>query len=149
MTPVVQLNLADLALNPLGSLPPVLVQIWGNLHRGGTEASEFTRIIPLATTHGNAPDPNYRTTSNPVLGFEREGSIGDVIVPNERWRFSLGQRYFAHMMDIFEEESLPENMVQSRDKILMSIERLDECIDDDHFLALDGGFFWRTDDVLS
>lgn len=51
MSPLVQLNLAELDLSLVGRFPPVLVQVWGD----GT--SVWSRTIPLESIEGHAPAP--------------------------------------------------------------------------------------------
>lgn len=51
MSPLVQLNLAELDLSLLGRFPPVLVQVWGD------EMDTWTRTIPLESIDGHEPAP--------------------------------------------------------------------------------------------
>lgn len=141
MSPVLQLNLAELPLCPLGKFPPILYQVWGAISPDGLRAKEVSRAIPLHVIAKCKPSSALFQPNNTVLGFDREGSVGDMITPDGAWRFSLGQSYFASMSDVFDIRDLPDDYIQDANDIEEQVAALDVLIDEDYFLFLDGGFF--------
>ena len=141
MSPVIQLNLDELPLGPLGALPPVLFQVWGAVLPEGSQAKEVSRAIPLNVIKGCNPSSALLEPNNPALGFERKGSVGDLIMPVENWRFSLGQSYFAEMLDVFNKDDLPEELLEDAGAIEEQVAELDSMIDENDFMNDDGGFF--------
>lgn len=114
MSPLLQLNFGELDVGPLGSFPPVLLQVWGitssDYYGVDQQIHTFDRVIPLADIASSDPDWNYKPWSNEVLGYccedfpdEAAGTAptdlewydgkqtGERIGPNGDWNFSLGQ----------------------------------------------------------
>lgn len=99
LSPLFQLNLAELDLSSVAAFPPVLIQGWGD------EIEFFTRAIPLAKVEGRVPSsqtPEWRQEHLCYLGNNR-GSLGSKITTGSRF-FSLETDRIARMADFLLEE---------------------------------------------